>query len=377
MSSSPKPSNDADAKVKAKEQASLRVTDDDLYRHSSQYRVWSFTPEQLTQKRAEINARATAKIEQGLRAFRETHPDLTSEELAAIDEKAVPVSTDEELLLVSYFARMILSFAGKMNLPTEVAATAVSFFRKFYLSNSVSEISPKEVFHTALFFSCKSENYFIGVESFAKKAKTNPNAVLKHEFKLLESLSFTLMNHHPYKALHGFFLDIQSVLAGKVDMNYMGQVYTDCKKIITDALLTDAVYFYSPPQITLAALLIADEALTMRYLQLKFMITEESPTENAQGEKQEPKEGTSIPVPGQKLLEVIKECKAIISNKVAPPKEEAVKVTAKIHYSQNPLTVLDRLKRQRESNSTATTPGQTPVPEENQAKRQKSDGTTD
>lgn len=374
MTTTPKPSNGADAK--AKEQGSLRVTDDDLYRHSSQYRVWSFTPEQLTQRRTEVNARATAKIEQNLRAFRETHPALTAEELAAIEEKAVPVSTEEELLLVSYFARMILSFAGKMNLPTEVAATAVSFFRKFYLSNSVSEISPKEVFHTALFFSCKSENYFIGVESFAKKAKSNPSAVLKHEFKLLESLNFTLMNHHPYKALHGFFLDIQSVLAGKVDMNYMGQVYTDCKKIITDALLTDAVYFYSPPQITLAALLIADEALTMRYLQMKFMITEEGPTENSQGEKQDSKGGASISIPGQKLLEIIKECKEIISNKVAPPKEDAVKVTAKIHYSQNPLTVLDRLKRQRESNSTGTTPGQTPIPEDSQTKRQKTDGAT-
>ena len=57
---------------------------------------------------------------------------------------------------------------------------------------------------------------------------------------------------------------------GKVDLNYMGQIYDRCKKRITAALLTDVVYFYTPPQITLATLLIEDEALVTRYLETKF-----------------------------------------------------------------------------------------------------------
>lgn len=362
MTSTSPPNNEQTAALK--QPVSMRVTDDDLYRHSSQYRLWSFTPERLTQMRHETNARARTKIEQDLRAFRDMNPDLSAEELAGIDEKAVPVSAEEEILLVNYFARMLLSFANKMNLPTEVAATAISFFRKFYLSNSVAELSPKEIFHTALFFACKSENYFIGVESFAKKARTTTEAVLKHEFRLLESLNFTIMNHHPYKALHGFFLDIQTVLAGKVDMKYMGQVYTDCKKFITDALLTDAVYFYTPPQITLATLLMADETLTMRYLQLKFDIVPDdsvgaASTDEVAKENENPK-GTSLSIDGKKLLKVLKECREVISKKPSSAKEEAVKVTAKIHYSQNPLSVLDRLKRQRESSASATPKQNTP-----------------
>ncbi|SCV01538.1 LANO_0F12288g1_1 [Lachancea nothofagi CBS 11611] len=355
-------------------QTSVRITDDDLYRHSSQYRLWSFTPDSISQIREEINVRATAKVHQDLKVFLESHPELSSEERGAIESKAIPVSTQEELLLIGYFARMILSFAGKMNLPTEVAATAVSFFRKFFLSNSVMEFAPKEMFHTALFFACKSENYFIGVESFAKKAKTTTDAVLKHEFKLLESLNFTLMNHHPYKALHGFFLDIQSVLSGKVDLNYMGQVYTNCKKAISDALLTDAVYFFSPPQITLAILLMEDEALMMRYMQLKFNLGSEIETSKDDSQSV-PQADHQNSINAEKLLEVIKSCKAVISEKIIPAKEDAVRITAKLHYCQNPMSVIDRLKRQRETSSAAETPVQTPVqtpvPGDLDTKRQK------
>ncbi|CEP60221.1 TFIIH complex kinase subunit CCL1 LALA0_S01e05776g [Lachancea lanzarotensis] len=346
--------------------SSLRITDDDLYRHSTQYRNWSFTPERLDQIRTEVNASAGSKAEKTLKQFLESHPELSREEEEAVASKAVPVTTHEELLLVNYFARMIISFAGKMNLPTEVAATAVAFFRRFFLSNSVMDIPPKEVFHTTLFFACKTENYFIGVESFAKKAKTTTDAILKHEFKLLESLNFTLMNHHPYKALHGFFLDIQNVLSGRVDMKYMGQVYTNCKKSISDALLTDAVYFYTPPQITLAILLMEDEALMMRYMQLKFGLQPDNGDGSGQS-SQDSEQVSSNGINASKLLEVIKSCRSVINNKIIPAKDDAVKITAKIHYCQNPMAVIDRLKRQRESSSIASTP----QPVETDSKRQK------
>ncbi|SCU79062.1 LAMI_0A07162g1_1 [Lachancea mirantina] len=331
MTNTPTPSGSVDA---TKVQPIQRVSDDDLYRHSSQYRMWSFTPEQLAQKRVEINARAATVLETRVRSFLEQNPDLGSDEVAAITEKAVPVTADEEVLLVNYFARMLLTFATKMNLPTEVAATAVTFFRRFYLNNSVMDIVPKEIFYTTLFFACKSENFFIGIDSFAKKTKSKNEDVLKYEFRLLESLQFTLMNHHPFKALHGFFLDIQNILQGKVDLNYMGQVYTNCKKTIMEAILTDVVYFYSPPQITLAALLKEDEALAMRYLDLKFA-NEDSP-------------GV---LHLETLRTVIVACKDTMSANAVPSKEQATRTVAKIHFGQNPLSVVERMRRQRESAS--------------------------
>lgn len=327
---------------------SHRITDDDLYRHSSQYRVWSFTPEQLARKRTELNAQACKRVEQHLLKFKQENQGLTSEELEAVEKRAIPITVDEELLIVNFYAKKVQLFAAHLNLPTEVTATAISFFRKFFLVNSAMEIHPKEILLTALFLACKSENYFIGVESFAKKSKTTVMRILKYEFRLLESLQFTLLNHHPYRPLHGFFLDIQNVLQGKVDLKYMSHVYSNCKKLITDALLTDVIYLYTPPQITLATLLIEDEVLTTRYLELKFGSNEE---EKAEGEKNIEAPVSTMPK-YQRLLDLIQSCKDIISVKPNLSKEAAIAVDAKIQLCQTPMKVVEHLRRQRASSST-------------------------
>ncbi|QHS76751.1 TFIIH complex kinase subunit CCL1 [Saccharomyces paradoxus] len=344
-----------------------RISDDDLYRHSSQYRMWSYTRDQLQEKRIDTNARAIAYIEENLLKFRETH-DLTEEEIKVLEAKAIPLTMEEELDLVNFYAKKVQVIAQHLNLPTEVVATAISFFRRFFLENSVMQIDPKSIVHTTIFLACKSENYFISVDSFAQKAKSTRESILKFEFKLLESLKFSLLNHHPYKPLHGFFLDIQNVLYGKVDLNYMGQIYDRCKKRITAALLTDVVYFYTPPQITLATLLIEDEALVTRYLETKFPGSEDGQEsvpgngkEEAQDDpntteksKEKNTENEKHPIDSSKLLGIIRECKSIIEESKPLGTEEAKKIAAKNYYCQNPSTLIQKLKRKMNGEDTST-----------------------
>ncbi|GCF00906.1 hypothetical protein ZYGM_002409 [Zygosaccharomyces mellis] len=323
-----------------------RLTDDDLFRHSSQYRFWSFIPDQLKQKRIELNAQAVASTEENLRKFMIENKDyLGDEELKTLEEKAVPVNMDEEVKLVNFYAKKVQAIAQRLNLPTEIIATAITFFRRFFLENSVLEIEPKAVVFTTIFLACKSENYFIGIDSFAAKTKGSKTEILKYEFKLLESLKFCLMNHHPYKALHGFFLDIQVVLHGKVDLKYMGQIYDRCKRRITNALLTDVVYFYAPPQITLAVLMLEDEALTTRYLELKF---------HGNTESENPSTGVSINF--DKLISMINSCKDMIENASSVPVEEAKEIMAKVLYSRNPQVLLNKLKRKNSSENPEDSP---------------------
>ncbi|CAI5005765.1 CFC_HP_G0015160.mRNA.1.CDS.1 [Saccharomyces cerevisiae] len=345
-----------------------RISDDDLYRHSSQYRMWSYTRDQLQEKRVDTNARAIAYIEENLLKFREAH-NLTEEEIKVLEAKAIPLTMEEELDLVNFYAKKVQVIAQHLNLPTEVVATAISFFRRFFLENSVMQIDPKSIVHTTIFLACKSENYFISVDSFAQKAKSTRDSVLKFEFKLLESLKFSLLNHHPYKPLHGFFLDIQNVLYGKVDLNYMGQIYDRCKKRITAALLTDVVYFYTPPQITLATLLIEDEALVTRYLETKFPSREGSQESVPGNEKEEPQndastteknkekstESEEYSIDSAKLLTIIRECKSIIEDCKPPSTEEAKKIAAKNYYCQNPSTLIQKLKRKLNGEDTSST----------------------
>ncbi|AMD20476.1 HDL268Cp [Eremothecium sinecaudum] len=343
--------------------ASTRISDDDLYRTSTQYRIWSFKKDQLEKLRKDLNSKAAKVTEDQILEFKASHPELTEEELAAIESQAMPLTVEEELKLVSFYARKVKQFSSSLNLPTEVTATAISFFRKFFLSNSVMEIHPKNILLTAIFLACKSENYFIGIDSFSQKTKSKKEAILEYEFNLLESLHFALLNHHPYRALHGFFLDIQSILTGKVDLEYLGQIYTNCKKRITEALLTDVVFLYSPPQITLAVLLIEDLALVEKYLEMKF--PEDTP-ETAPASADSKTDATVPPsttdtkngkVNLSKLRKILDECKDVILNNEIAGKEEVTRIDAKLHYSQNPMLVVQRLKRQKESSSsTSPTP---------------------
>lgn len=351
-----------------------RVNDDDLFRHSSQYRLWSFTPEQLEQKRIYTNAQTVSAVEEMLLKFRDDNlTDMTEEEIKNLQEKAVPVTEEEELKLVDFYAKKVLGIAQHMNLPTEVIATSLIFFRRFYLENSVMEIDPKTIVHTTIFLACKSENYFISVDSFAKKTKATKEAILKYEFKILESLKFSLLNHHPYRPLHGFFLDIQSILNGKVDVKYMGQIYERCKKRITDALLTDVVFLYTPPQITLATLLLEDEALTVKYLETKFApIKVETKTkereENTVKKETEPKSDESVmkeeakeklaqdakvvdpdAIDFDKLMKLIAACKEKLQRVPQILMDDAKSIAAKVYFCSHPNSSFQRTKRQQEN----------------------------
>ncbi|KAH3902554.1 related to Cyclin CCL1 [Saccharomycodes ludwigii] len=311
-----------------------RISDDDLFRSSSQYRIWSFTKEQLKEKREQLSSKVSALVREKIERFlAENNSQLSNEEINEIRNKAIPVNAAEELQLITLYAQKIQLFGNKLRLPTEVVATAVCFFKKFYLETSVMEIHPKEMFFTCLFFACKSENYFIGIDSFASKVKKPKDSILKHEFRLLEGLKFTLMNHHPYKALHGFFLDIQMVLMKKVDLNYLGKVYENCKNMLNASLLTETMYHYTPPQITLAVLLTEDEALCLKYLEVKFPKTAES--SNSVGLY-------------EKVVKIIRECQKDLSVSYIPSKEVAVNIAAKVHYCDDPMVVVKRLKRKRD-----------------------------
>lgn len=330
-----------------------RVTLDDLYRDSSQFRLWSFTPEKLAQRRAETHARAMNQIVESLESFRakEQH-SLTSEELEALEQRAIPLTQEEEAKLLHFYVKKVQMWAKHLNLPTEVVATAVTFYRRFFLDNSLMLQDPEPFVLTSIFLACKSENYFIGIETFAAKSKGNKDVILRNEFKLLEGLKFSLLNHHPYKPLHGFFLDIQATLYGKVDLQYMGKIYDRSRKKITDCLLTDAIFLFTPPQITLAILMQEDQSLIQKYLELKFKRKQE----------EEPKEGNESkttdpdPVDYEKIISLIEQCQKYMKADISITKEEATKIAAKSYYCRNPMVLIDKFRKKSSARASEEPP---------------------
>lgn len=308
------------------------VTDDDLYRHTSQYRIWSLTPEELEKKRQETYNRAAT---------------ATRKKLAekGISESQVDVLTyEEEQQLIQLYASKFPPLTETLQLPTQVKATALSYFRKFYLVHSVMEHHPKNILFTCLFLAAKAENRLVSIERFCSQiSKTRPSDILNCEFLVLESLSFTLLVLNGYRPLRGLFLDLQTVLPDLPTPDLL-RLRDDAKEVIIQSFFSDAQFHFTPPQIAMAGLLIANESVMQQYLEKKFGVT---------GLSHLRKETKLIDEKGvdnlQTLLQIINECKRVIlSAPPAPPNNVGKEIDKKLHYCLNPEKFLNASKRKLE-----------------------------
>ena len=150
---------------------------------------------------------------------------------------------------------------------------------------------PTDILKTALFFATKTENHYFRLTKFADAiGKTKPEDVLASEFLLTQGLRFTFDVRHPFRALEGVIMELQAMarsdipalpgggeLSGGRPVNMERRVKDAHGKareyLKTSALLTDVYFHFTPSQIMMAALIIADEELTRWYISCKFPAT--------------------------------------------------------------------------------------------------------
>ncbi|KAF7583055.1 Cyclin, N-terminal domain family protein [Clavispora lusitaniae] len=347
------------------------VSADDLYRRSTQYQVWSFTASELERKKAAANekgrAAAVGRFEDAFKALEAEKPALVASHGAQLRGCIELISLEEEQKYLSFFCGQIVQICTHFQMPTQVKATAISFFKKFYLVNSAMEYRPRNVLYTIVFLAAKSENHFVSIESFCSKIpNTKPQDILELEFAVLQSLRFTLLVHHPFRPLYGFFLDFQHVLLHpepvfpSLSVDTIGNLYDTAKKWLNDhALLSDASFLFTPPQIALAALYAVDPKLTEKYLRRKFAkerkqekavklepVKEEN--ESANG-KDEPSKENGACENGNKekdsydlLLSTIKECIQVAQTETKTSREESTLIDKKCFFALNPAKLLKK-----------------------------------
>lgn len=317
--------------------ASKFVSDDDIYRHTSQYRLWSMTPAELEKKRRQTHERAVATTRKRL-----DDSDIPRNMVDAL-------TYEEEQQLIMTAASKIPSLTDALNLPTQVKATATSYFRKFYIVHSAMEYKPKNILFTCVFLAAKAENKLVTIEKFCSHlSKVQPSNVLDNEFLVLKSLSFALMVMNGYRPLRGIFLDIQAVLPN-LSYSDLSSLRDKAKEIIIQSFFSDAEFHFTPPQITLAALLIVREDIMMEYLQNKF---------GDDGLSHLRKSSKVIDSKGidklSTLLSVLNECKELMltaPSQVSP--SEAKALERKLHYCHNPekmLAAKRKLEQRNEDN---------------------------
>ncbi|KAK3074181.1 hypothetical protein LTR53_003579 [Teratosphaeriaceae sp. CCFEE 6253] len=277
------------------------ITEDDLYRTSSQYRLWSFSPESLVALRQQTH---------DLALDRPNHYSIPPEAC---------LTATEELQLVRRYTTQLLTTADHFKFPPSVKATAVQYLHRFYLSNSVLTYPPKEIYKTVLWLACKTEATHESLGNFARRIASSREVVLAPEYKVMQALRFTLDVRQPYGGLKGALMEMLNLAEGRmgevdgVDVedgarglkeemmglespphdartqwkppksdilgakhlnDRINAAYAAARTILDGpALLTDAYFHFTPSQLLLAALSLADPPLTSFYLRTKLPLT--------------------------------------------------------------------------------------------------------
>ena len=88
------------------------MDEDDVYRTSTQFRYWSYTPESLEEVRARTNSAAAARVRDAIQRLRKG-PDGN-------DEAVDCLTVEEEQKLVSFYCMQAMEFADFCGFPTIV-----------------------------------------------------------------------------------------------------------------------------------------------------------------------------------------------------------------------------------------------------------------
>lgn len=334
---------------------SATLSEDDIYRTSSQYRLWSFSPEQLTAQRKQTHDLALARAKQYL------DPSLLSSQQHQNGTSTACLNADQELQLVQKYCDTIHATGKHLDWPTNIPTTAIQYLKRFYLSNSCMTYPPKEIYKTILFLATKTEAYHLTLSHFCRLINAEPDAVLAPEYKVMQALRFTLDVRQPYRGLKGALMDLLNMVQGLVDtvgdekhatdvqerllalkqpeagdrthwkpaasvhnkeaIERVQLAYAAAKHLLeTAASLTDAYFLYTPSQIIMGALRVADAPLLDFYLDTKLPVN--LPTRS-------------------KILATIHDCAALLashSSKNSISKDERAALEKKLESCRDPAT---------------------------------------
>lgn len=107
------------------------MNEDERYRTSTQFKLWSYTPESLAAQRASTNKLAAERVKAAvhrLRAAKAAEANIEGEQNATESRPAgvAPeaeincLAPEEELKLMAFYLKNILDLADFLTLPTEV-----------------------------------------------------------------------------------------------------------------------------------------------------------------------------------------------------------------------------------------------------------------
>ncbi|TKA28887.1 hypothetical protein B0A50_03298 [Salinomyces thailandicus] len=252
------------------------ITEDDLYRTSTQHRLWTFTPTTLAARRTQTHTAALARL-----PLRPNHSNPQ------------PFTQTDSLALLRRYTSQLHTTATHLSLPGPLTATACQYLARFYLTYSPLTYPPRQIYKTCLWLACKVHGTHLGLNDFLRRigSEGEKDVVLAAEFLVLGGLGWVVEVKGPGQGLKGWLVEAVG-LAEEGELEGLGMpgegartvwkgegaaggrvraAYAAAKGVLErPALLTDVWFLFSPAQMVFAGLMVADGVLAGFCLERKL-----------------------------------------------------------------------------------------------------------
>ncbi|XP_010546709.1 PREDICTED: cyclin-H1-1 isoform X2 [Tarenaya hassleriana] len=221
---------------------------------------WILTPQTLAEKYKSVNQRAVQMLEKYGTTQVEVDPSGTlSYPTHKADKKLKPLSVEEEQFMRAFYEAKLQEVCSAFCFPHKIQATALQYFKRFYLQWSVMQHHPKEIMLTCVYAACKIEENHVSAEEIGKGIQQDHQIILKYEMAVLQSLEFDLIVYAPYRAIEGFVDDMEAFFQARDDeVQKLKDVLKAATAETDKIMLTDAPLLFPPGQLALAALRMAN-----------------------------------------------------------------------------------------------------------------------
>ncbi|KAL3687588.1 hypothetical protein R1sor_013897 [Riccia sorocarpa] len=186
------------------------------------------------------------------------YPDIAELEAGGVRKGTIPehLTVQEEVMIRKFYEGKIQQVCAAFSFPNKIQATAILYFKRFYLNWSVMEHDPKHIMLTCIYISCKVEEFHVSAEELGKGIQQDPQVVLKNELTVLQGLDFELIVYAPYRSLDGYTFDLENAVQGlgSVAVKNVQDLKEQALFEVNDMMQTDVPLMFPPGQIALAAL---------------------------------------------------------------------------------------------------------------------------
>lgn len=284
------------------------VSNDDLFKRSTQWRSWTKTASSLEECRSVTHQRAKNEL-------------IKNVHIMEKDEFLENIPNQEECLkLVRYYLVKCKELGQFLKIRDDIIITCMIYLSRFFLEKSILEYDIKGVMYTCLFLGCKVQDCMISPERMCQLIPNlSRDNLLKYEWDILKTLKFQLMVHEPNRCVWGFFLDFQSLWMKSERLDKMLDL---SKWWCLESFKSDVQFKYTPSQVALACMYLSDDIMVEKYLEHR-------------GELE------TLPL----IKSAAEEIKQVQSEQLDI--KEAKDITLKVNFAKDPEKFLNKIKKRK------------------------------